>query len=189
MIYGVFGGYYSDWYIVGYFDNRLDADKYCAAYGNGEYYVEEIKNLQDEKDLSQITLKYEHEVVFDFKDNQWIMRNEPTRYKCYISEELRPNNIYNNYIHTSWIGFHINIEKDNRKLAEKIAQDYLYQLLSYGDSKVYDKYIKLMNDQFIALYKLKEEQKKQEKLRQKELAELARLKEKYENQGAIKMKA
>ena len=37
-----------------------------------------------------------------------------------------------------------------------------------------------MNDQFIAPYKLKEKQKKEEELRQKELAELARLKEKYE---------
>lgn len=26
MVYGVFGGCYSDWYIVGYFDNRDDAE-------------------------------------------------------------------------------------------------------------------------------------------------------------------
>lgn len=182
MVYGVFGGCYSDWYTVGYFNNRLDADKYCAAYGNGDYYVIELKDLQDEKDLSKITLKYEHEVVFDFRNNEWIMRDEPTRYKCYIAEELNPNNIWGNEYSNFWIGFRVNIEKDNRKLAEKIAQDYLYQLLAYGDSrKVYDKYVKLMNNQFIASYKLKAEQKKQEELRRKELAELARLKEKYES--------
>lgn len=181
MVYGVFGGCYSDWYIVGYFNNRLDADKYCAAYGADEYYVEEIKDLQNEKDLSQITLKYEHEVVFDFRNNEWIMRDEPTRYKCYVADELKPNSIWNSFSSCNWVGFRINIEKDNRKLAEKIAQDYLYQLLAYGDStKVYEKNIKLMNNQFIAPYKLKEEQKKQEELRQKELAELARLKAKYE---------
>lgn len=181
MVYGVFGGCYSDWYTVGYFDNRLDADKYCAAYGAGDYYVIEIKNLQDEKDLSQISLKYEHEVVFDFKDNEWIMRDEPTRYKCYIAEEFKPNSIWNSFRFCDWVGFRINIEKDDRKLAEKIAQDYLYQLLVYGDgTKVCEKNIKLMNDQFIAPYKLKEKQKKEEELRQKELAELARLKEKYE---------
>lgn len=177
MVYGVFGGCYSDWYIVGYFDNRLDADKYCAAYGAGEYYVEEMGDLKGEKDLSKITLKYDHEIVFDSKGDEWIMRDEPNRYNCYVAEELKPNNIRNGGF---WVAFHINIEKDNRKLAEKIAQDYLYQLLAYGNSrKVYDKYIKLMNDQFIAPYKLKEKQKKEEELRQKELAELARLKEKY----------
>lgn len=178
MVYGVFGGCYSDWYIVGYFNNRLDADKYCTAYGDGEYYVEEMKDLQDEKDLSKITLKYDHEIVFDSKDDEWVMRDEPNRYKCYVADELKPNNIQNGRF---WVSFHINMEKDNRKLAEKIAQDYLYQLLAYGNSReVYDKYIKLMNDQFIAPYKLKEKQKKEEELRQKELAELARLKEKYE---------
>lgn len=182
MVYGVFGGCYSDWYIVGYFNNRLDADKYCAAYGAGEYYVEEIKDLTDERDLSGITLKYEHEVVFDFNGGTWVMRNEPNRYKFYVGDELRPNSIQNSSYRYRWVCFHINVEKDDRKLAEKIAQDYLYQLLAYGDSKeVYDKYVKLMNDQFIEPYKLKEKQKKEEELRQKELAELARLKEKYES--------
>lgn len=178
MVYGVFGGCYSDWYTVGYFDNRLDADKYCAAYGNNDYYVIELTDLKDEKDLSKITLKYDHEIVFDSKGDEWIMRDEPDRYKCYIAEELKPNNIRKG---SFWVAFHVNIEKDDRKLAEKIAQDYLYQLLAYGNSrKVYDKYIQLMNDQFIEPYKIKERLKKEEELKQKELAELARLKAKYE---------
>ena len=173
MIYGVFGGCYSDWYIVGYFNNRLDADKYCAAYGNGEYYVEEMKDLRDEKDLSKVSLKYEHEVVFDFKNTgDWVMRDEPTRYECYISDELKPNNI--KYLGYQWVSFYINIEEDNRKLAEKIAQDYLAELLSYGESKqIYEKNIKLMNDKFAEPFKLRERQRKEEELKQKELAELA----------------
>lgn len=179
MIYGVFGGCYSDWYIVGYFDNRLDADKYCAAFGKGEYYVEEMKNLKDKEDLSKITLKYKHEVVFDLKDSQWVMRDEPDRYECYIEDELRPNNIrYGN----SWVNFRVNIGEDNRKLAEKIAKDYLAELLSYGESKnVYDNVVTLMNDKFLEPFRIKERLRKEEELRQKELAELARLKEKYES--------
>ena len=180
MVYGVFGGCYSDWYIVGYFNNRLDADKYCAAYGPGEYYVEEMHNLQDEKDLSQVSLKYEHEIVFDFKDDNWVMRNEPTRYNCYIANYLKPNSIWS-FRFSNWVGFRINIEEDNRKLAEKIAQDYLYQLLAYGNSKeIKQKYVDLMNDQFAEPHKIREELRKQEELRHKELTELARLKEKYE---------
>lgn len=93
MIYGVFGGCYSDWYIVGYFNNRVDADKFCFVCGNGEYYVEEMKNLQDQEDLSNVSLKYDHEIVFDYKNNNWKMRNEPNRYSCYIGDELKPNSI------------------------------------------------------------------------------------------------
>lgn len=181
MVYGVFGGCYSDWYIVGYFDNRLDADKYCAAFGDGDYYVEEMKDLKDKEDLSKIILKYEHEVVFDFRDNQWVMRNEPDRYDCYVGDDFRPNLIRNsgNY---GWVSFKVNTEKDDRKRVEKIAQDYLTELLSYGESKkVYDKNVKLMNDKFLEPFRIKEQMRKEEELRQKELAELARLKEKYES--------
>jgi hypothetical protein len=182
MVYGVFGGCYSDWYIVGYFDNRLDADKYCAAFGSGEYYVEEMKDLKDKEDLSKITLKYKHEVVFDLKDGQWVMRDEPGRYECYIADDLRPNFIKSSDTRYSfsWLNFNVNIEKDDRKLAEKIAQDYLSELLAYGDKKVYNKNVKLMNDKFLEPFKVKTELRKQEELRQKELAELARLKAKYE---------
>ena len=182
MVYGVFGGCYSDWYIVGYFDNRLDADKYCTAFGEGEYYVEELKNLQDEKDLSKVSLKYTHTVVFDQANDtdNWVMRDEPTRYKYYISEDLKPNRIDHNDRHR-WVSFDVNIAEDNRKLAEKIAQDYLYILLGYGDSKkVYDKNVSLMNGQFMEPFKRKAELRKQEELKQKELKELARLKAKYE---------
>lgn len=44
MVYGVFGGCYSDWYIVGYFDNRDDAEKYCCI-SNADYYVEPLKKF------------------------------------------------------------------------------------------------------------------------------------------------
>ena len=181
MIYGVFGGCYSDWYIVGYFNNRLDADKYCAAFGDGDYYVKEIKDLSNKEDLSKITLKYKHEVVFDFRDNKWIMREEPYRYSCYIDDEIGQNIIQYSDRY-NWVRFDINIDKDDRKLAEKIAQDYLAELLSYRESKqIYDENIKMMNDKFAESFKLREKQRKEEELKQKELAELERLKEKYES--------
>ena len=181
MIYGVFGGCYSDWYIVGYFNNRLDADKYCAAFGDGDCHVEEMKDLSNEEDLSKITLKYKHEVVFDFRDNKWVMREEPDRYSCYIDDELRPNVVVQNG-YLNWVCFHVNIDKYDRKLAEKIAQDYLAELLSYGESKqIYEKNVKLMNDKFAEPFKLRERQRKEEEMKQKELEELARLKEKYES--------
>lgn len=181
MIYGVFGGCYSDWYIVGYFNNRLDADKYCAAFGDGDYYIEEMKDLSNKEDLSKITLKYKHEVVFDFRDNKWIMREEPDRYSCYIDDKIGQNIIrYSG--RRNLVRFDINIDKDDRKLAEKIAQDYLAELLSYGEDKqIYEKNVKLMNDKFAEPFKLRERQRKEEEMKQKELAGLARLKEKYES--------
>lgn len=181
MVYGVFGGCYSDWYIVGYFNNRDDAEKYCCI-SNADYYVKAIKNLTDEKDLSKVELKYVHEVVFDYNDtdNKCIMREEPDRYAYYINNELHCNSIIkgNRY---SWVKFIINLDHNDRKLAEKIAQDYLSELRSYGDGKIYDKNIKLMNDKFAKPFIEKERLEKEKQRREKELTELQRLKEKYEN--------
>ena len=54
--------------------------------------------------------------------------------------------------------------------------------MSYGESKqIYEKNVKLMNDKFAEPFKLRERQRKEEEMKQKELAELARLKEKYES--------
>lgn len=182
MVYGIFSGCYSDWDIVGYFNNRVNADKYCVAYYDTDCYVREIKDLENKEDLSKISLKYTHEIVFDFnkETGDWVLRNEPDRYECYIAENIKPNII--EYIGYQWVSFFVNIAEDNRKLAEKIAQDYLAELLSYGDSKkVYEKNVALMNSQFNEPFKIAEQLKKQEKIRQQELAELERLKSKYEH--------
>lgn len=178
MVYGVFGGCYSDWYVVGYFNNRENADKYCCVYGNGDYYVKSLKDLTNEKDLSHIELKYSHEIVFDYKNNEWVMREEPYRYTCYIDDNLHCNFISSS--HNNWISFTVNIGRDDRKLAEKIAQDYLGELRSYGDGKVYYENVELMNEKFAAPFKEAKRLENERKLREKELAELARLKEKYE---------
>ncbi len=179
MIYGVFGGCYSDWYIVGYFNNREEADKYCCVCGNSNHHVEPIKCLDGVEDLSKVSLKYRHEIVFDLMNREWVMREEPNRYKCYMGDDLRCNGIKAN-LQNSWVCFAINIDHDDRKLAEKIAQDYLAELRSYGNGIVYQRNIDLMNEKFAAPFKEKERLRKEAELKEKELAELARLKEKYE---------
>mgnify|MGYP000158134702 CR=1 FL=1 len=58
-------------------------------------YVKPLKDLTNEKDLSKVSLKYCHEVLFDCKDdeNRWVMREEPERYNCYIDNDLRCNSV------------------------------------------------------------------------------------------------
>lgn len=46
MIYGIFSGYYSDWIVEGYFNNKEDAEKWVAFKNNksgyDEYYIKEL---------------------------------------------------------------------------------------------------------------------------------------------------
>lgn len=51
MVYGVFGGEYSDWYPVGYFENREEAEVFCNRFNEGrgrwddELYIIAMPNL------------------------------------------------------------------------------------------------------------------------------------------------
>lgn len=172
MVYGVFRRTdYYDKEVVGYFNSQVEADKYRCVYGGWNSYVEEIKDLTNEKDLSKIKIKYTHTITFhyDMSSHQWIMCEEPIiPYKCYIDNEFHNNSIdYNSH----WIHFTINTDSENRELAEKIAQAYMDEILSYGEGELYKSNVDLMSNNF-----------KERALREEELAELARLKEKYEKE-------
>ena len=65
--------------------------------------------------------------------------------------------------------------------AEKIAQDILYQYLELSHGELYDQEaLKTINDNLSAPQRAREEERKAAELREKEMAELARLKQKYE---------
>lgn len=141
-IYGIFSGAYSDWQVHGYMENRKEAEKYCALKNSqdndewNQYYVIDINNIHS--DVSMVKINCYHEVVFDFNKG---MRNEPDRYDYYIGKNRPPNSICN--INFGWISFSFNCE--NRKKAEKIAQDKYYQFLSYQSQYGTDNALKLLN--------------------------------------------
>lgn len=182
MIYGVFYSNYSNWYPVGYFEDKEDAYKYCEGYMGAGYIVLPIKNLLGEKDLSVISLKYEFEIVF--REDGTMMNfgrrdgDDDEYCKRYVSEDLRCNHIKMYGMRTS---IKINLNRKDWDLASKIAQDYYAELKSYGDGKILDKNIDLMNKKFEAPFLERKRIRKEEELKQKELAELKRLKDKYEN--------
>lgn len=63
------------------------------------------------------------------------MRNEPDRHQFYSDKALRKDSIIDDHLAShGWIMFKINQKENNRKLAEKIAQDRLAQyLLDYAE--------------------------------------------------------
>ena len=180
-IYVVMHAYYSDWQIYGYFSNRVDADKYCVTHPEKECHIEVVPCFDEQEDFSNIVLKYEHEIVFYKRDGTWVMRDEPNRYKIYMADYLRSNSIKgNNFNNIYALSFNVNISKDDRKLAEKIAQDMLYQFLDFCNNEPSEKFINQMNIILSAEETARLAKEQEEQIRQNELSELKRLKEKYE---------
>jgi hypothetical protein len=181
-IYVVMHANYSDWHINGFFTNKDDAEKWATTKGDCEI-VQMVQCLDGKVDYSNVSLKYEHEIVFDHKDNTWKMRNEPDRYTTYINKYFRSNFIRaEHYMYNKWVAIRVNTESRDRSNAEKIAQDLLYQYLEscYGvpNNKATDAFNMMLSEE----ERNRLELQKQEKLRKKELAELERLKKKYESQ-------
>ncbi len=169
MIYGIFSGTYSDRHIVGYFDNLEEAEKYCAFKGGKEceYEIEEVKDLHNDVDLSKVEVMYCYNVCFTYTEIQGDEKGKLERidsdYDVYTSKELKYNHVdYNCYktyymphansfvkeIKTYSVGFEINLKQKNQQLAEKIATDYFYELLGYGNGLLDTEYIELMNMRF-----------------------------------------
>lgn len=138
MVYGVFGGEYSNWNVEGYFNSRTDAEKYCAARFNMGLYVKEIPKIN--ADVSKVVLKHYHEVVFDIGKG---MRNEPTRYDCFTGKDRHTSIRHNVTNKWGWVA--ISVMAKSRNQAEKIAQDIYTKFLNYYiETGSYDKAAKMI---------------------------------------------
>lgn len=173
-IYLAVEGYYSGWNILGYFTNKDEAEKWCILNKEkyDEPYVLTVNCLDGKDDVSDVHPLYSHEVMFGYKNGSWNMMNEPNRYSVY-SGDVQANRIdYGGS--RSWIKVTVNQDRFDRKKAEKIAQDLLYQYLEMRETT--ENAQKKFNWMLSAPQKAREAAKKAEALKQKELAELDRLK-------------
>lgn len=186
QIYLVVEGQYSDRRTVGYFTNKDNAERFCVSqYSKYDGpYVIVVDCLDGGIDLSGVKVLYEHVVVFDKRGGTMVMRNEPDRYNIY-GGDIRANSVRStNY---GWVAIKVNQKKFNRKQAEKVAQDILYQYLELSHGELYDQEaLKTINDNLSAPQRAREEERKAAELREKEMDELARLKQKYEGKEGEK---
>lgn len=180
MVCGILNSRYYNRAVIGYFHDRESADKYCAAYGNGEYLIEPFEDLSNTVDLSHVSLLYENCVWFDWDQHKWLM-NPKTHYNCYTGSELRVDRVEMSMGYNKWIKFYINTDQNDRLIVEDRAYDYFRRLVEINHGvNISKESVQIMNNQFAEPFKIKEQQEKERQLRIKELAELKRLKEKYE---------
>ena len=176
MIYLVMYAYYSDWEIYGYFTNREDAEKYVVKYPEKDLFIEEVSCFDNEEDLRGIKVRYEKPIMFRKDKNSWSCSDngEPGLYQGKFSKSNRID------LGNDWVCIWVNTEKNDINLQMKIAQDIFYQFLESCDGNITQKAIGEFNKILSAEEDARKEAEKQEKIKKKELAELKRLKEKYE---------
>ncbi len=181
-IFLVMYAFYSDWDIHGYFTTRDEAEKYVVSHPSENLNIFEIACLDNQADLSKVSVKYEFSITFDKTNFGWECRlisldNDPDFYQA---PYLRSNSVWSAN-HSRWITVNVNLDKRDKDLAKKIAQDIFYQYMnecnghsSYESMNEFNKILSAEED-------AREATEKEEKLRKKELEELERLKAKYGN--------
>lgn len=184
MIYAIIDGHYSDWEIIGYFTDRLDAEKYCIK-NNDRYYIEEIKCIDGIEDLSNIKVRYERSVLFQKNNGSWscLSNVDDNRYLDFYQSPFPRSNKVSTY-NNPYISVFVNTDVNNFELQKKIAEDILYQYLESCDGKPNGKAATAFNKILSADEDARKQAEKEEKIRQKELKELERLKNKYEKLAA-----
>ena len=68
-------------------------------------------------------------------------------FPLYQNDDLRCNNVRRDR-KNRFVAFRVNIKTYDRKLAEKIARNYFYEILARGNGRIYDKNIEWMNVKF-----------------------------------------
>lgn len=147
VVYVVMHAYYSDWYIIGYFTNLDDAERYVLAHHEDQYLIIEKVYPCEIDGLPDIKPKYEISVLFRKSDNSgsWLIDDSGDEElpDFYQAEHLRSNRIRVGY--GDWIIIYVNQNKRDKLIAIKTAQDILYQYLSECDGRPSEKTVNEFN--------------------------------------------
>ena len=139
-IYVVMYAYYSDWTIYGYFTRKSDAEKYCTAHPEMDLTVETLHCLDHKQDLSKVSVKYQYLVRFRLHDKTWCL--DPPFQSEEAGEPEAVGEKTSRYViemgpdpeNPQWIRIKVTLERADRSIAEKTAQDLFYQYLNFCEN-------------------------------------------------------
>ena len=139
-IYVVMYAYYSDWTIYGYFTRKSDAEKYCTAHPEMDLTVETLHCLDHKQDLSKVSVKYQYLVRFRLHDKTWCL--DPPFQSEEAGEPEAVGEKTSRYViemgpdpeNPRWIRIKVTLERADRSIAEKTAQDLFYQYLNFCEN-------------------------------------------------------
>ena len=97
MIYAVFGGEYSDWYPVGYFEDKDEAEAYCAEFNKlnrwNQYYFMEMPNLKEQSNDCK-RLCYEVDLEDGYVARASYYDDDEPEERLWITDEDDPRQVY-----------------------------------------------------------------------------------------------
>ena len=146
-VYAVMYAYYSDWELYGYFTTEKEAEQYCRIHSDRKLHIEKLRCMdccQNFIGLEEVQVLYRYTVVFRHTEEGWDMVGERSDVRV-ISREQAEGYFLRL---TSFLIIQVCVEQSvcDRKVAEKTAQDLLYQYLEICDNQPSQESVERFNE-------------------------------------------
>ena len=144
-VYAVMHAYYSEWTLYGYFSTEKEARQYCRTHSDRDLHIEKLRcmdHCQSFVSLEEVQVLYRYTVVFRHTEKGWDMLRDDMQV---ISGEQAEGHLL--YLASSVI-IRVCVEQSvcDWKIAEKTAQDLLYQYLESCDNQPSEETVERFNE-------------------------------------------
>ena len=144
-VYAVMYAYYSEWMLYGYFSTEKEARQYCRTHSDRELHIEKLRcmdHCQSFVGLEEVQVLYRYKVVFRHTEEGWNMLRDGMHV---ISGEQAEGHVL--FLASSII-IRVCVEQSvcDWKIAEKTAQDLLYQYLESCDNQPSEETVEQFNE-------------------------------------------
>ena len=146
-VYAVMYAYYSDWELYGYFTTEKEAEQYCRIHSDRKLHIEKLRCMdrcQNFAGLEEVQVLYRYTVVFRHTEEGWDMIDGLSDIQVISGEQAKGYFLRL----TSSLIIRVCVEQSvcDRKIAEKTAQDLLYQYLESCDNRPSQESVERFNE-------------------------------------------
>lgn len=135
-----------DYDIAGYFTSQENAEKYCAAYLDASYFIEEVSCLDGKKDLSKVKVAYAHDVGFSKTEEGWhCFQYGSDSELCDGNSENNEIEITDTYYYGEIIICSVILSESDWNKAKKIAKEIVSQFLNFCSNNPTEAMVKEFN--------------------------------------------
>ena len=146
-VYAVMYAYYSEWELYGYFTTEKEAEQYCRIHSDRKLHIEKLRCMdrcQNFAGLEEVQVLYRYTVVFRHTEEGWDMVDERSDVQVISGEQAEGYFLRL----TSFLIIRVCVEQSvcDGKIAEKTAQDLLYQYLESCDNRPSQESVERFNE-------------------------------------------
>ena len=148
-VYAVMHAYYSDWKLYGYFSTEKEARQYCRMHSDMDLHIEKLRcmdHCQSFVSLEEVQVLYRCTVAFRHTEEGWDMLHRLHKEDMQVISGEQAEGHFLLLASSNIIRVCVEQSVCDWKVAEKTAQDLLYQYLEGCDNQPSEETVEQFNE-------------------------------------------